>query len=86
MEEEEEEGEKGYRDGDTQRGAQVEAVCVGGGACPPQRKTRIYLTLPLNVRSCCCRESMETTRITTIGHTWTGESLTTLSGSVICAG
>ena len=53
----------------------VEVILVGG-VVPPQSKTRV----------CCCRESMETSRITTTGHTWMGKSRTTLYGSVVGAG
>ena len=45
-----------------------------------------YQYFPRDVRTCCCRESMETYRITTTVRTWIGESRTTLSGSVIGAG
>ena len=55
----------------------------GGWLAPPWRKTRIYMTLTLNVRTCCCRKSMETFLTTTMGRTWTEESLTTLYGSVV---
>ena len=58
----------------------------GGGISPPRGKTRIYLDSHLNVRTCCCKESMETSLITTMGRTWTGESQTTLYGSVVGAG
>ena len=78
--------EEGGRDGDTPRGALVEVVCVGGGDSPPRRKTRTSCILPLNMRTCCCRESMETSCITIIGFTWTEELQTTLSGSVVGAG
>ena len=66
------------------RGVTVEVVHVGGCA-PPQKKTQTSRNSHLNVPTCCCRESMETTRITTMGLTWTGESRTTLSGSVVGA-
>ena len=57
-----------------------------GGQSPPQRKTRIYLNLPWNVLTCCCRKSMETSPTTTMGRTWMGELRTTLYGSVVGAG
>ena len=53
---------------------------------PPWNKTRTYLTLPQNVRICCYGEFIKTTRITMMDRTWTGESQTTLSDSVIGAG
>ena len=59
---------------------------VWGGMPPPKRKTRTSRDSPLNVRTWCCRESRETSCITTMGHTWTGESQTTLHGSVTGAG
>ena len=58
----------------------------GGGCAPPQRKTRTSRALPLKVRTCCFRGSVETTRITTMGFTWTGELQTTLYSSVVGAG
>ena len=57
----------------------------GGGLCPPKKKTRIYLTLTLNVHTCCCGESMENNRITTMGRTWMGESRTALFVSFVGA-
>ena len=57
-----------------------------GGTTPPQRKTRTSQESLQNVRTCCCRESMETSCITTTGCTWTGEYRTTLHGSVVGAG
>ena len=62
-----------------------------GGCAFPQRKTRICLTLPLNIRTCCCRESMKTTRIKMMRFTWTGSlgkcylvySLAPASGAVV---
>ena len=44
-----------------------------GGALTPQRKTRIYLTSPLNMRTCCCGKSMETSFATMTVRTCTGE-------------
>ena len=86
-EEDEEDDKKGGKYRETPRVAHVEVVICGGGYMPPlQRKTRAYLTLPQNVRTCYCRESMETTRITTMGRAWTEESQTTLSVSVVGAG
>ena len=74
MEEEGDEEEEKARDGETPRGDPVEVTCMGGDAPPPpQRKTRTYRDSPQNVRTCCCRESMVTSRITTTGRTWTGE-------------
>ena len=78
-----EEGGEGY--GETPRGGPFE-VTDEGGAPPPQRKTRTSRDSPLNMRTCCCRESMETFRITTTGRTWTGESQTTLHDSFANAG
>ena len=57
-----------------------------GGTPPPQRKMRTSRDSPQNVRTCCCRESIETSRITTTGRTWTGGLQTTLHGSVAGAG
>ena len=51
-----------------------------------QRKTRTSRDSPQNVRTCCCREYMETSFITTTGCTWTGEFRTTLHSSVVGAG
>ena len=80
-----EEEENRYRD--TPRGAPVEVVRVGVFMPPPpQRKMRTSWTLPQNVHTCCCRESMDTSRITTMDRTWTGESRTTPYGSVVVAG
>ena len=55
---------------------------VWGGMPTPQRKTQTSWDSPQNVRTCCCRESMETSCITTMDRTWTGELQTTLHGSV----
>ena len=44
-----------------------------GGATPPQSKAQISQDSPRNVRTCCCRESMETSCITAMGRIWTGE-------------
>ena len=49
---------------------------------PPHRKTRTSWDSIQNVCTCCCRQSMETSRITTTECTWTGELQTTLYGSV----
>ena len=57
----------GGRDGETPWGAPVEVRC-GGGMPPPQRKTHTSWDSPQNVRTCCCRKSMETSRITTTGR------------------
>ena len=59
---------------------------MGGGAPLSQKKTRNSRDSTQNVRTCCYRESMETSRITTTGCTWTGELQTTLHGSVDGAG
>ena len=71
--------------GETPRGATVEVIGRRGDNTP-WRKTKIFQTLPLNMRTCCCRESMETSRTTMMGRTWEGESRTTLYGSVVGAG
>ena len=84
-EEEEEHNEEGNRDGETPLGHSQRWSALGGGM-PPWKKTRTYLTLPQNVSICCYGEYIETTLITTMGHTWTSESRTTLSDSVIVAG
>ena len=84
-EEEERHEEEGYSDRETPRGAPVKVTRVGGGTPPPQRKTQTSQDSPKKVCTYCCRKSMETYRITTTGHTWTGESWTTLYGSVIGA-
>ena len=57
-----------------------------GGTCPPQRITRIYLTLPHNVHTCCCGKYMKTFLTTTMGCTWTGELRTTPYGIFVGAG
>ena len=77
-EEEKEDYEEGDRDEETPRGAQVEGVRVGMDVPPPWSKTRTCLTLHPKVRTCCCRKSMENTRIITLGCTWTGELQTKL--------
>ena len=46
---------------------------VWGRMTPPHRKTQTSRDPPLKVRTCYYRESMDTSRITTAGHTWTGE-------------
>ena len=53
----------------TPRGAQAEVVHVGGDVPSTRRKTQTYLTLPKNVCTCCCGESMKTTLIATMGRT-----------------
>ena len=73
VEEEGDEEEEKARDRETPRGDPVEVTCMGGDATPPQRKTRTSRDSPQNVRTCCCRKSMETFCITTTGRTWTGE-------------
>ena len=78
----EEEDKGGEGEGEPLRGAPVEIVCVGG-ECPPRRKTRTRLYFSLNVCTYCCRESAETSYITTTGRTWMGESSMTLFGSVV---
>ena len=65
------------------QGGHSQSCSAWGGCAPPQRKTRTYLTLPQNVHTCFCRDSMEMTGITMMGRTWTGESQTTLCGSVV---
>ena len=84
---EEDEGQEMERDSDreTPRGAWVEVIRMGG-VCPPWRKTRITWNLPLNVRTCCFRESMDTSCITMMGRTWKGDSWKTLYGSIVGAG
>ena len=72
-------------DGETPRGGQWRSN-AWGGMPPPQRKTQTSWNSTQNVRTCCCRESIETSRIITTGCTWTGESWMTLYGSVIGAG
>ena len=67
--EEDEVDEEGGRGGDTPRGARVDMVRVGGGDFTPRRNTRIYLTLPLNMHTCCYGEFMETSHITTMACT-----------------
>ena len=83
---EEEEMKGGDMDGDTPRGGNGRGNPCGGGLAPPQRKTWIYLTLPQNVRTCCCGNYMETFIATTMGRTYMGESRTTLYGSAVGAG
>ena len=67
-------------------GGERERLSAWGGLCPPQSKTRIYLTSHWNVCTCCCRNCMETSPTTMMHHTCMGESRTTLYGSVIGAG
>ena len=68
-EEEEEDVKEGDRGRETPRGSHTEVIRMGGDEPPPRRKTLIYLTLPQNVHTCCCRESMETNCITIMGRT-----------------
>ena len=68
-EETEEAEEDRRRDGETPQGAPVKVMRVGGTP-PPKRKTRTSRDSTENVRTCCCRESMETSHITTTGRTW----------------
>ena len=77
--------EVGGGDGETPRAPLVEVTCVGRDATP-QRKMRTSWDSPQNMRTWCCRESMETFRITIMGFTWTGELKTTLHGSVAGSG
>ena len=70
-EDKEGEEEEGDREGETPRGAPVQVTCVGGDV-PPPGKMRTSQDSPLNVRTFCCRESMDTSRITTMGRTCTG--------------
>ena len=72
LEEEEGNHEEGERDGDTPRGAPLEVVRMGGDVPPPRRETRTPRNLTLIVCICCCRDSMETSCITTMGCTWIG--------------
>ena len=86
MEEDKEEGEaEGDRDGETPRGAQVEVVRMGEEVTP-RWKMQTSRDSTQNVRTCCFRESMETSRITMMGRTWTEESRTMLYGSVFGSG
>ena len=73
-------------DRETPRGAPVEVIRVGGGTCPPQRKTHTSQTLPQNAHTCCCEKSMKTSLIKTMVRTWTGGLRVMLSGSVVGAG
>ena len=82
---EEEDRDGGETDGETPRGATGEVIRIGGGF-PHNSKTQIYLTLPQNVHTCCCRKSMETSLTTTMGCTWMGELRTTLYGSFVGTG
>ena len=68
------------------QGGHLKRLSAWGGTCPPQKKMSIYLTSHHKVRTYCCGESIENTRITTMGRTWVGESQTMLSGSVVGAG
>ena len=56
------------------------------GECPPRRKAWTCLAFPPPGCTCCCRESMETYLITIMGCTCTGETGTTLCGSVVGSG
>ena len=56
-----------------QGGTQLRSL-AWGGTPPPQRKTRTSRDSPLNVRTCCGKESMDTPRIKKMGRTWTGKS------------
>ena len=61
--ESEEEEDRMRRKGSGQRepqGGKGRGHPRGGGTCPPWRKKRTSRDSPLNVRTCCCRESMET--------------------------
>ena len=58
----------------------------GGGRHPTQRKMQTSQDSTQNVCTCCCRQSMETSRITTTGRTWMVEYQTTLYGRVPGAG
>ena len=67
-------------------GNRLRSPACGGYMPPPQRRTRTSQDSPHNGRTCCCRESMETSRITTTIRTWAGKSWTTMYGSVVGAG
>ena len=54
-------------------GARSRSLAWGGGVTPLQRKMRTSQDSTQNMRTCFCRESMETSPIITTGHTWTGE-------------
>ena len=85
-EEGEEGGEaEGDSDRDTPRGETVEVTCLGGGV-PPLMENADLRDSAQNVRTCCCRESLETSRITTTGRNWTDELQTMIYGSVVRAG
>ena len=75
---------EGDRDGETPRGHRSSSH-AWRETCTPQRKTRTSRDYTQNMRTCCCRKYMETSRITTMGCTWTGELWTTLYGSVVGA-
>ena len=77
---------RGDRDRETLRGAPGQGQSRWGGRHPPHKKTKTSRDSPLKVRTCCCREYMETSCITTTGRTWTGESWTTRHGSDVGAG
>ena len=64
--------EERERDVVTPQGTPIEVTCVGGDTTP-QWKTRTSRDSPLNVRTFCFRESMETSRTITMDRTWTGE-------------
>ena len=67
-------------------GVAIKYVRIGGGVPPPQKRAQACPTSPRNVRTCFCREFMETSRNTTMDHTGMGESCTTLFGGVIGTG
>ena len=77
----EEANEGGGGDKQTPQGAPFEVTC-GGEDATPQRKIRTSQDSPLNVRTSCFRESIETSCITATGCAWTGELQTTLHGSI----
>ena len=53
------------------------------GASHPNNRARTCPNLPLHMCTCCCKESMETSRITTMGCTWAGESQTELFVNIV---
>ena len=81
--ESEEEGVNEERDRyrETPRGEPVEVVRMGEDLPPPEEKWTSQ-TLTQIVRTCCCGKSMENSRITTMGRTWTGDLRTTTPVSV----
>ena len=62
------EDEDEEEDGETPRGDQSRSL-AWGGMPPPKKKTRTSHDSPQNVRTCCCRESMDTSCITMMGRT-----------------